>query len=153
MSAAYQRFESAGILESRRRWLDATYFYGYSVEMWLAAAYFRGAGFRPNDPVDRDTRQRRMVQARQTRSANGDSLMNSDPHPIVGWARYLEWHRSAGPLTARDSARLREAVRQAVAIYNYWRPELRHKIVEVSLGAIQAVRRAATWFRDNQDQL
>ena len=82
--AAYHRFESAEILRAQERRLAAVYFFGYSVEMWLAAAYFRGAGFKPHEPIDRDTRQRRMVQARQLRTVTGTFLMNSDPHPLVG---------------------------------------------------------------------
>ena len=48
-------------------------------------------------------------------------------------ARFLEWQKSAsGALTAADSWRLREAVNQALEIYNYWRPELRYKVVEIT---------------------
>src|SRR6185437_5726714 len=93
--AGLQRFTSAEVLRANGRRLAALYFYGYSAEMWLAAAYYRSAGFRPDAPIDRDTRHRRMTQARQLRVASGAFLMNSDPHPLVGWARFLEWLGSA----------------------------------------------------------
>jgi len=130
------------------------YFYGYSAEMWLSAAYYRSAGFRPHDPIDRDTRHRRMVQARQLRTVSGEFVMNSDPHPLVGWARFLEWQRSAsGVLALADTQRLREAINKAIKIYNYWRPELRYEVVEIADAQLTVVREAATWLKDNRDKL
>ncbi len=93
--AALQRFESAELLRIHKRRLAALYFYGFSAEMWLCSAYYRSAGFGLQVQIDRDTRQRRMAQARLLRLPSGAPLMNSDPHPIVGWARFLEWQRSA----------------------------------------------------------
>ena len=83
--AADHRFESAEVLRLRLRCLAALYLYGFSAEMWLSAAYYRSAGFGPHEPIDRDTRHRRMVQARQLRLESGAFVMNSDPHPLVGW--------------------------------------------------------------------
>lgn len=83
--AARARYAEALNLLSDSRFLAAVYLFGYSVEMCLCAAFFRSSGFRPFDPIDREMRQRRMAQARQLK------LMNSDPHPLVGWARFLEW--------------------------------------------------------------
>jgi hypothetical protein len=126
----------------------------YSAEMWLSAAFFRCAGFRPNEVIDRDTRRRRMAQARQLRSTSGEPLMNGDPHPIVGWARFLEWMRSAaGKQADADVRRLRETVNKAMDIYNYWRPELRYKVVEITDTQLSVVQRAAAWLRYNYDQL
>lgn len=146
--AAHQRFAAAEVLRGGVRRLDALYFYGYSTEMWLCAAYFRNAGFGMRSVIDRDTRHRRMTQARRLQ------LMNSDPHPLVGWARLLEWQRSAGgPLPAPDMQRLREAVTKASQIYNHWRPELRYKVIEVTEDQLATVRGAAGWFRDNHGKL
>lgn len=130
------------------------YFYGYSAEMWLTAAYYRSAGFGPHEPIDRDTRHRRMVQARQLRLESGVFVMNADPHPLVGWANFLEWHRSAsGALSLAEKQRLTEAVRRATEIYYYWRPELRYKVVEITEPQLNVVRRAATWLKDHQAKL
>ena len=152
--AADQRFLTAELLRTHKRRLAALYFYGYSAEMWLSAAYFRSAGFGPHKPIDRDTRHRRMASARQLRSASGAVLMNSDPHLLVGWARYLERQRSAsGALAAAAAERLKEAVNQAITIYNYWRPELRYKVVDITEAQLAVVRGAVTWLKDNHNRL
>lgn len=152
--AAYERFASAEILRIHERRLAALYFYGHSAEMWLSAAYYRSAGFGPHQPIDRDTRHRRMTQARQLRSASGAGLMNSDPHPLVGWARFLAWQRSAsGVLAAAAHHRLNESVNKAIEIYNFWRPELRYKVVNITDAQLTVVRAAATWLKDNHSQL
>jgi len=45
--------------------------------------------------------------------------MSSDPHPLVGWARFLEWQRSStGGLTPQSAQRLREAINRAQVVYN-----------------------------------
>jgi hypothetical protein len=60
-----------------------------------------------------------MAQARQLRTANDEPLMNSDAHPLVGWARFLEWQRLLHEgLTAKDRQRLKEAINKATLIYN-----------------------------------
>lgn len=72
----------------------------------------------------------------------------------MGWARFLEWQRSAsGALAVSDAQRLREAVNKAVAIYNYWRPELRYKVVEIAVGQLAVVRGSVTWLKDNHRKL
>lgn len=152
--AGHQRFESAELLRIQRRRLAAVYLYGYAAEMWLSAAYFRSAGFRPNEPIERDTRQRRMAQARQLRLPSGAALMSGDPHPLVGWAQFLRWQRSASAALADVTAeRLNAAVNRAVEIYRYWRPELWYKVVQVTEGQLAAVRRAAIWLKDNHEHL
>ena len=80
--------------------------------------------------------------------------MNGDPHPLVGWARFLEWQRSAsGALAAAGAQRLKEAVNKSIEIYNYWRPELRYKVVDITEAQLTVVRGAATWFKDNHGKL
>ena len=49
--AAKNRYEEATRLREQKRLLCAMYLYGYSVEMCLAAAYYRSAGFSPNSPI------------------------------------------------------------------------------------------------------
>ncbi len=152
--AAQNRFETAEILRSQRRRLESLYFYGYSVEMCLSSAYFRCVGFRSHDIIDRDTRQRRMAQARQLRTSSGTPLMNGDPHPIVGWARFLEWQRTAsGALTQPQTQVLNQAIHQAERLYDFWRPELRYKVIEFSEKQLTLVRNVAFWFRLNSVKL
>ena len=128
--------------------------YGYTAEICLSTAYFRSVGFSPNAEIDGDTRNRRMAQARLIQSPNGERLMSRDPHPILGWALFLEYQRIlVGNLTLTDRQRLREAVNKAAFIYSYWRPELRYKVVEIPEKWLEAVQKAAKWLLDNQPYL
>jgi hypothetical protein len=152
--AAQHRYQSANILLKEKRRLAALYFYGYTAEICLSAAYFRSAGFSPNAEIDRDTRRRRMGQARLLEMPNGERLMSSDPHPVPGWARFLEYQRIlVGKLEAQDRQRLREAINKATLIYGYWRPELRYKVVDINDEQLQKVQKAAKWLLDNQTHL
>ena len=152
--AAKARFRSGEILQEEGRRLEAVYFYGFTAEMCLASAYFRNVGFGGLDPIDRDTRNRRMAKARQTLDEKEEPLMSNDPHPVVGWARFLRWQRSqSGKLSFPAVQRLNEAVNKAVVIYSYWRPELRYQTVEFKERKTEVVRRAAKWILDNQGSL
>jgi hypothetical protein len=145
--AAKQRMTDAACLSADGRRLTAVYFLGHAVEMCLCAAFFRSVGFAPNTPIDRDTRKRRMTHARQIQASDGQPLMSSDPHPLVGWARYLEWQRGlSGALSNQERGRLGEAVRRAGIAYRHWRPELRYKVTEVGAPVLAEVRMAAEWF-------
>lgn len=151
--AARQRFDTAELLRTKRG-LAALYLYGYSAEMCLTSAYFRSVGFSPNQTISRETRQRRMAQARQLRNSVGEFLMNGDPHPLVGWARFLEWQRAAsGPPPNAAAQRLREAINKATLLYNYWRPELRYKTLEITAKQLEEVQRASRWFIENHARL
>lgn len=152
--AAEKRFEEAELLAIRKRWLTAIYLYGYSIEMCLTAAYYRSAGFSAQVPIDRDTRHRRMAQARQLRTSSGRLLMENDPHPLAGWARFLEWQRKlSGDLSRQHTQRLKEAVHKAERAYKHWRPELRYKTMDVTPDQLDEVRRAARWFIENRGRL
>lgn len=151
--AAQNRFGEANFLREGNHRLAALYLYGYCVEMCLAAAYFRSLGFSENMIIDRDLRNRRMAQARQLKAPSGEPFMSGDPHPLVGWARLLQWQRmSSGAASVKELRLLKEAVNKAERIYRHWRPELRYKIVDVTLGQIDEVSRAANWFVKNRGQ-
>jgi len=152
--AAQQRVADADYLNSAGRRTVALYILGYVVEMCLTAAYFRSIRFSETAPIDRETRRRRMTQARQIRASDGESLMSSDPHPLVGWARYLERQRHlSGGVSAREKTRLREAIRRAEIVYRHWRPELRYKVTEVRDLQFAEVRLAVAWFIQNLGRL
>lgn len=145
--AAERRYVEGECLRQQNRLLAAVYFYGYSVEMCLAAAYFRSARFGTTHPIDDATRRQKMNLARETRHLDGKPLMTSDPHPLVGWARLLEWNRSlCGSLTMPERERLQEAVRKAKLVYKHWRPELRYKVTNVSTKQLHEVRLCVNWF-------
>ena len=153
--AAERRYEDAvRLLAEPRHHLAALYLFGYCAEMCLSAPFFRGAGFHVNAPIGRDMRQRRMAQARQLRTPTGQPLMNSDAHPLVGWARFLNWQRSASSeLTDQEGQRLHEAINKAELIYKHWRPELRYKTSDVMLEQLAEARKAASWFIENRGLL
>jgi hypothetical protein len=144
--AARERFVDADRLKKQNRFLTALYLYGYSVEMSVSAAYFRSSGISPNAIIDRDLRQRRMAQARLLKDEKGESIMNSDPHPVNGWARFLRWNRKLQNITSATTSLLEEAVRKADQAYRHWRPELRYKISQMNPKQLEEVRNAADWF-------
>jgi hypothetical protein len=152
--AAQDRYNEAQYLLTRRHRLAALYLLGYCVEMCLTAAFFHSAGFPPHVPIDSDTRRRRMALGRQVRDPNGVPLMNSDPHPIVGWARLLERQRSASPsLPTQQAQALKQAIANAEAVYKHWRPELRYKTTQVTQSQVDEVRKAAAWFLERRGRL
>jgi hypothetical protein len=152
--AANDRYEEGNFLAGRRRLLCPIYLYGYSVEMCLAAAYFRSAGFSPNTPISRETRERQMNYARTHRDQDNEPLMSSDPHPLVGWARLLQWRRHlSAQLGAQHTIRLREAVNKAKTVYKHWRPELRYKTKDVVIAQLQETRKCVEWFIANRGRL
>ena len=152
--AAEKRFEEGEILKKQNRLLGALYLYGYSVEMCLAAAYFRSAGFSLNQAIEEGERLRRMAQARQHRHPDGDPLMTNASHPLDGWARLLQWHRGlSGALTLQEQRQLEEAVQKAKQVYKHWRPELRYKTTDVATSQLDEVRRCVRWFVEQRGRL
>jgi hypothetical protein len=153
--AAEKRSEEAECLKKQNRFLAALYLYGYSVEMCLAAAYFRSAGFSSCEAISDDERKDRMRRAnRELHSRDGKPLMSKEPHPLVGWARFLEWQRGlSGSLKPKEVNRLREAVQKARQVYRHWRPELRYKLTNVSMDQLDEVRQCVHWFIKQRGQL
>lgn len=146
--AAELRLDDAQKLLRAKRHLSALYLAGFGAEMCLAAACYRASGFSPSSPISRQTRQREMAKARQ------HGLMDSDPHPIVGWARFLEWKRSATVKpTPQEIERMRDAIRKAQTVYKHWRPELRYKTIAVTAEQLAEVIKASTWFVEHRGRL
>jgi hypothetical protein len=153
-NAAKKRYDDAEKLAGEKCFLTAIYLYGYSAEMCLGAAFFRSAGFGDIQPIELETRNRRMAQAKSLKTPSGEPLMNKDPHPLVGWARFLLWMReSSRKLSSQESRRLNEAINKAQSIYRHWRPQLRYKSTEANLEQVEEVRKAATWFIENRGRL
>lgn len=73
--------------------------------------------------------------------------MSSDPHPLDGWARLLEWQRlQVKDVSNADRERLKDATRRASIVYRHWRPELRYKVTDVNPAPLAEVRLATDWF-------
>lgn len=151
--AAGGRYDDGVVCVREKRPLCAVYLFGHSVEMCLTAAYFRAAGFGANTPIDRDTRMRRMKFARNELWHDGEPLMSSDPHPLVGWARLLAWQRSLSKQSAKDRRLLDDVIANAQAVYKHWRPELRYKITDVKADQLGEVLKASTWFVEQRGRL
>jgi hypothetical protein len=146
--AAELRLADAQQMLAAKRHLGALYLAGFSVEMCLAAACYRESGFAPNAPIDRETRRREMARARQR------GLMDSDPHPLVGWARVLEWKRSAKiKQTPVQIQRMKDVIKRAEAVYRHWRPELRYKTIAVTAEQLGEVIKACIWFVENRGRI
>ena len=87
--------KSQGLME-QRRFLAALYFFGYSIEMVLSAAYYRIDRFSLRTCPSTGICDSGGWRTRGSyRASNGQPLMESDPYSLVGWARFLEWQRSA----------------------------------------------------------
>jgi hypothetical protein len=151
--AAEIRHDDALILMRARGHICALYLFGHSAEMCLAAAYFRATGFSPMMVIDRDTRLRAMKQARQLLTDAGEPLMSSDPHPVVGWVRFLRWKRSATKLSPQEQQRLEAAIFKAEMVYKHWRPELRYKTTHVQAEQLAEVLKASTWILEQRGRL
>ena len=151
--AAALRHDDGLALLHAKHGLAAVYLFGYSAEMCLAAAYFRAAGFAAKRAIDRDELRRHMTRARNLQDADGKPLMNSDPHPLVGWARFLRWQRTASKISAVNLRRVDDAICNAELLYKHWRPELRYKVVEVTTPQLAEVSMASTWFLKQRGRL
>ena len=79
-------------------------------------------------------------------------IMDPDPHPLVGWAKFLRWQPLEASVNERRNRLLNEAVAWAEKVYRHWRPELRYKVVDVPLPCVNEVQQAAKWFVDNQSR-
>ena len=151
--AAVLRHDDGLELLHVRHTLAAVYLFGYSAEMCLAAAYFRAVGFTVKRVIERDERQRHMAKARNLKDAEGNPIMTGDPHPLVGWARFLKWQRIASKISSAEMRRLNDAIGHAEILYKHWRPELRYKLIEVTASQLAEVSKACTWFLEHRGRL
>ncbi len=95
-----------------------------------------------------------MKYARTLRDVDNRPLMDSDPHPLIGWARFLQWRRRlSSQLSAEQVKRLREALHKAETVYKHRRPELRYKTKDVFPAQIEEVRRCVDWFIANRGRI
>jgi hypothetical protein len=154
--AACNRYDEGEGLRKQNHLLAALYLYGYSVEMCLAAAYFRRFGFARGDTIEPKHRKRHMEQAQQTVDGAGEPLMAPGAQPLPGWARLLEWQRRrqpSKPLGPEEERLFSEAVVKARMVYRHWRPRLRYTSLVVTLEQIEEVRRCVSWFIDHRFEL
>jgi hypothetical protein len=150
--AAVRCFHDAGRLRVCDRRLAAIYFYGYSVEMWIKAAYFRMlflfSGLPAKTQID--------GKSRKVAVDEWDALglpRKPSPHDIAGWAELLVAKRTSLGM-AHATLLSNEIANRATAVYrNYWREYMRYRSISVNLSEVSSVREEATWFRAHYPQL
>ena len=149
--AAVRRFLDAGRLRSFDRRLAAIYLYGYSVEMWIKAAYFRTvflvSGLPPSSKIDVKRRNAAVDEWNELGLQRKPSH-----HDIVGWAELLVAKRiSLG--VAHPTLLSNEIANRATIVYLNWREYMRYRSIAVDLSELSSVRAEATWFRRHYPQL
>ncbi len=150
--AAVRCFHDAGRLRICDRRLAAIYFYGYSVEMWIKAAYFRTLFLLSGLPAKTRIDVNRRKVAVDEWNALGLPRRPS-PHDIAGWAQLLVAKRTSLGM-AHTTLLSNEIANRATAVYsNYWREYMRYRSVAVNLSEVSSVRAEATWFRTHYPQL
>jgi hypothetical protein len=150
--AAVRCFHDAGRLRICDRRLAAIYFYGYSVEMWIKAAYFRTLFLFSGLPVKTRIDGYRRKVAVDEWNALGLPRRPS-PHDIAGWAELLIAKRASLGV-AHPTPLGNEIVNRATTVYDsYWREYMRYRSIAFSLSEVSLVRAETKWFRTHYPQL
>ncbi len=150
--AAVRCFHDAGRLRICNRRLAAIYLYGYCVEMWIKAAYFRTLFLLSELPSEtRIDLNRRKVAVNEWNALG--LLRKPGSHDIAGWAGLLIAKRvSLG--VAHPTLLGNEIVNRATTVYdNYWREYMRYRSIAFSLSEVSLVRAETKWFRTHYPQL
>ena len=81
--------------------------------------------------------------------------MNTDPHPIIGWARLLRWQQEAmDPNMAAAKRKIyNTAIEIAKIVHRHWTPVLRYKVKDVEEAQLEEMRESAEWFLKYFDKL
>src|SRR5258706_8284928 len=147
-AAAQQRFEEATLLLYGSRSYAAIYLYGYSIEMWLKAAYFHNEGIIANvtSPIMTADRDRAWRQ----RTASGAPARQTNKHDLEIWAHLLIYiRRTAGihppyvPLLENTLLSYTRGLR------DHWNVEMRYQHASVLPVEVKSVRIAAEWVMMN----
>ena len=150
--AAVRCFHDAGRLRICNRRLAAIYLYGYCVEMWIKAAYFRTVflvyELPPSSKIDVKRRKAAVNEW------NDLGLLRKPKfHDIAGWAELLIAKRASLGV-AHPTLLGNEIVNRATNVYdNYWREYMRYRSIAFSLSEVSLVRAETKWFRTHYPQL
>jgi hypothetical protein len=149
--AAIRRLLDAEALRRLDRRMAAIYLYGYSVEMWIKAAYFRTvflvSGLPPTSPIDFH-RRKAAVDEWQALGLPQKPV----PHDIAGWAQLLVAKRISLDV-AYPVSLSNEIADRATTVYLNWREYMRYRSITVNLSALSSVQAEANWFRSKYPQL
>ncbi len=149
--AAEKRYLEAVSLELNGFDLGAIYLFGYSIEMWITAAYFRLRGFIPTRVINAEDRN--LARA----SALNHNVVIDREHDLLGWARLLVFERralSAGgriptPVSDYPPGFGQKIIDEASDAYAVWKPGLRYSPHDPEGSDSIEVNQAADWFKEN----
>jgi hypothetical protein len=147
LRAAPERFKEAEYLASAGHNLAALYFYGYTVEMLIKAAYFKMSRYGVTVEIDRDARNRVMTRARRA------GLMSYEPHDLVGWARLLISDKETLSRSPYHTKFAEQIQARSSSVYERWRPEMRYRVTTGPQAEINRVHSDAKWFLDNYGRM
>jgi hypothetical protein len=139
--AAGARFRDAARLADAGHRLGAIYLYGYVAEMLLKAAYFRGRGWGPDQPVAHSD----LYQAKQLATSLHNLAWPGNLHDLGGWVRLLIRDRHVGGRSYPGPFRNRLVGRVNV-IYRNWREGLRYHDMRPYAGEVDATQAAVSWL-------
>lgn len=150
--AAAARLRDATVLRRADRRLSAVYLYGYAVEMWIRAAYFRtlyrSTGQPDTTPFRREHRERAVNEWKAL-----GLQKRPGPHDIEGWARLVvrkreQLARRAGSdVQLYESEFANEIVNRAVILSLVWREYMRYRSPNVRAGEARSAAVEAAWFK------
>lgn len=145
--AAAQRYRDAEVLRRANRRLSAIYLYGYAVEMWVKAAYFRAIF------TQGGLSSKTQIDSLRRRMAENEWIVlglpkKPGPHDIAGWAQSLVKKRIV--IGAPHTQQLaNEIINRATSVCLHWREYMRYRSVPIAQTEVIAVKSEANWFRSN----
>jgi len=145
--AAPRRFSEAEWLHEGKYSLAAIYFYGYTIEIVLGAAYFRVLGSGRTEPISINRLGRVLHAARLL------SRFEDKSHPVDGLSRLLVQDKQALSPPAYSKKMERAILDHADSLLATWGPKLRYRAIDVMPDEVTSVRKAAEWFVKNSTAL
>lgn len=149
-AAAERRYSEARALLRQQRLYAAIYLFGYAIEMWMKAAYFRNEGTKlAADPISLSD----LHHAWQHQAAAGITT-GKNLHDFAGWAHLLIYIRGAAGLVPPYTPAMRIMIQNmADAARQHWDPAMRYRHLRLLPGEANVVARAAAWFKMNYNAL
>ncbi|MGA2497261.1 MAG: hypothetical protein ABSH20_05945 [Tepidisphaeraceae bacterium] len=137
--------------------LGSIYLLGYTIEIWLKAAYYRLKGVPPNAdlarPIPPNTDSPRKLAEQRIKALLGPSAPKAIGHFLIGWAELVIDARSTSPhgpyaTIFRDDRR--DYVKDAALC---WTESLRYHANKPHNQEMHAVADAARWLKSQYRQL
>jgi hypothetical protein len=143
-AAARQRFDDALELAGHGRRTGAIYFWGYTAEMVLKAAYFSLIGLPQTHQLNWGMHLRPAIH--RGRALGIAWPHQGEGHNVRAWAELLVVVRALSPATIFAAPFALEVQRRGQRIEQLWRETLRYRKNYAYLYEMSHVREAAEWF-------